>query len=89
MPLHRRVVRYHGLAAESAIFVASVEAGSPAEKGGLRDGDLIVAYGDKVIAGIDDLHRLLTEEQAGASVTLGVIRGTERREVVVQPALRQ
>jgi S1-C subfamily serine protease len=89
VPLHRRVVRYHGLPAESAIFVASVDAGSPAEKGGLRDGDLIVAYGDQVIAGIDDLHRLLTEEQAGASVALGVIRGTERREVIVQPALRQ
>lgn len=88
VPLHRRVVRYHGLTVESAIFVASIEAGSPAEKGGLRDGDLIVAYGDKPIAGIDDLHRLLTEEQAGASATLGILRGTERHEIVVTPALR-
>ena len=63
-PLHRRVVRFHDLPIESAVFVVSVEPDSPGERAGLRDGDLIVGFDGKPIAGIDDLHRLLTEEQA-------------------------
>ena len=51
VPLHRRVVRYHELPRESGVFVVSVEPDSPAARGGVRDGDLIVAFGDKPIAG--------------------------------------
>ena len=55
----------------------------------LRPGDLIVAYGDKPIAGIDDLHRLLTEEQAGVGATLSIIRDLKMQTVEVTPTLRQ
>ena len=81
VPLHRRLVRFHGLPTESGVFVASVEPSSPAARAGLRDGDLIVAFGDKSIAGIDDLHRLLTEEQAGVAATLTIIRDLKRETV--------
>jgi len=89
VPLHRRLVRFHGLPTESGVFVASVEPNSPAGRAGLRDGDLIVAYADKPIAGIDDLHRLLTEEQAGVRATLTIIRDLKRETVEVTPTLRQ
>jgi S1-C subfamily serine protease len=89
VPLHRRLVRFHALPAESGVFVASVEPNSPAGRAGLRDGDIIVAYGDKPIAGIDDLHRLLTEEQAGVGATLTIIRDLKRETVEVTPTLRQ
>jgi S1-C subfamily serine protease len=89
VPLHRRVVRFHALPKESGVFVASVDPNSPAGRAGLRDGDLIVAYGDKPIAGIDDLHRLLTEEQAGVPATLTIIRDLKRETVEVTPTLRR
>ena len=89
VPLHRRVVRYHDLPQESAVFVVSVEPGSPAARAGVRDGDLIVAYGDKPIASIDDLHRLLTEAQADKETTLIVLRGSERHALAVKPVLRR
>jgi S1-C subfamily serine protease len=89
VPLHRRVVRFHNLPVESGVFVTSVEAGSPAARAGVHDGDLIVGYGDQAIAGIDDLHRLLTEEQAGVKADLTVIRGSEKLTVPVEPALRR
>jgi len=88
VPLHRRVVRFHNLTVESGVFVTSVEGGSPAARAGVRDGDLIVGYGEQAIAGIDDLHRLLTEEQAGVKADLTVIRGSEKLTVPVEPAVR-
>jgi S1-C subfamily serine protease len=89
VPLHRRVVRYHELPHETGVFVVSTEPGSPAAAAGLRDGDLIVGYGDQHVAGIDDLHRLLTEEQAGVPATLTVIRDLKKVTLTVEPRLRR
>jgi len=89
VPLHRRVVRFHELPHETGVFVVSTEPDSPAGKAGLRDGDLIVAYGDRPIAGIDDLHRLLTEEQAGVASTLTIIRDLKKQVLQVAPSLRR
>ena len=90
VPLHRRVVRYHELTVETGVFVVSVEADSPAARAGVRDGDVIVGFGDKPISGIDDLHRLLTEEQAGVPAELTLIRDQRRKEkVTVVPSFRQ
>src|SRR5581483_5489701 len=50
VPVHRRVVRYYDLPIESGVLVMSVEKGSPAERAGLRDGDIIVKYRDRAIA---------------------------------------
>ena len=88
VPLHRRVVRFHDLAIESAIFVASLEADSPAARAGLREGDLIVGFDDRPTGGIDELHRLLTEDRAGRSLPMAVVRGSERLTLIVVPAVR-
>jgi S1-C subfamily serine protease len=63
-----------------------VEKGSPADRAGLRDGDVIVRYRDSAIASVDDLHRLLTEEQLGVSATITAIRLTEKIEAEIVPA---
>jgi S1-C subfamily serine protease len=89
VPLHRRVVRFHELPLESAVFVVSVEPDSPGDRAGVRDGDLIVGLGGQPIAGIDDLHRLLTEEQADRETTLTVVRGSERVTLQVRPSFRK
>jgi S1-C subfamily serine protease len=85
VPLPRRLVRFYGLAVESGILVASIEPSSPAQHAGLRDGDLIVGYNDQPIAGIDDLHRLLTDTQVGVRATLTIIRRTERLRLDIMP----
>lgn len=105
VPLHRRVVRFHDLGSESGVFVVSVEPEGPAARAGIREGDLIVSFrelaGDPgretpneaaeiAIAGIDDLHRLLTEERAGKAVQLTVIRDLRSKETVeITPTFRR
>jgi S1-C subfamily serine protease len=78
VPLHRRVVRFYNLSTESGVLVASVEKGSPAETAGLLDGDVIIAYGDKAVSSVDDLHRILTEEHVGTASEITLIRSTEK-----------
>jgi S1-C subfamily serine protease len=78
-------VRYYNLAVESGILVVSFEESSPARNAGLLMGDVIVGLDDHPIAGIDDLHRLLTEERIGRKSTLAVIRRTDKLNLEVIP----
>src|SRR5689334_1069566 len=52
VPLHRRLIRFYQLAKESGILVVSVEPNSPAQRAGLREGDVIVAFNGQTTAGI-------------------------------------
>jgi S1-C subfamily serine protease len=84
-PLSRRVVRYFDLPVESGVRVMSIEPGSPAATAGLEEGDVIVAWDSKPIAGIDALHRLLTEQYLGASVEATVLRRTQKLTLPIRP----
>ena len=85
VPLPRRIVRYYNLAIESGILVVSFEGNSPARNAGLREGDIIVGFDDHTTAGIDDLHKLLTEDRIGHESSLAIIRGTEKLSLKVVP----
>jgi S1-C subfamily serine protease len=85
VPVHRRVVRFYDLAKESGALVLSVEENSPAKRAGLRDGDVMVALEGKPVAGVDDLHRLLTDVRLGVSCPLTVLRHTEKLELKIVP----
>ncbi len=88
VPLHRRLIRFYDLPNESGVLVISVEENSPALRSFIRDGDIIVALDGHAVAGIDDLHRLLTEEKAGVQTVLSVLRHTERLEIKLTPTRR-
>ena len=84
-PIHRRLVRYYDLPKESGVIVLAVEANSPAQRTGLRDGDVIVALDSQPIAGVDDLHRVLSDVRAGARVELSILRGTQQLKLGIVP----
>jgi S1-C subfamily serine protease len=78
-----------GLRAESGVLIISVEPGSPAERAGLQERDLLVEFDGKTISSIDDLHKQLTDEGIGRSAELVVIRHSTRlivRAVPREPA---
>jgi S1-C subfamily serine protease len=82
-PLDRRLVRYHGHPFDTAVEVVSLEPGGPAASAGIQPGDILVTLNGKAVGGIDDLHRILGEEEIGAPKTIAVIRGKDRVEIEV------
>jgi len=78
-------VRFHHLPAESGVLVVSIEERSPAQKSGLSEGDVIVAFDGHSIAGIDDLHRALTEEKVGVKTSMTIIRSSEQLVLDIFP----
>jgi S1-C subfamily serine protease len=85
VPLLRKVVRYHELGVDSGALVISVEKDSPAAVAGLREGDIAVRFGERWVGGVDDLHRILTEEQVGVGEPLTVLRGVQKVQLTVIP----
>ncbi|MVN75676.1 PDZ domain-containing protein [Hymenobacter sp. HMF4947] len=83
--LHPRVVGFHQLPTRQALFVVGVEAGSPAAKAGLREGDFVIAFADQPVASADDLFRLLTQEKIGAFQFLTVLRNQQKLELRITP----
>jgi S1-C subfamily serine protease len=84
-PLHRRIVRFYDLPKETGVVVVGVQNGSPAQRAGLQEGDVIVALSRQPIAGVDDLHRLLTDAQVEVRSAITIVRRTERLELAIVP----
>src|SRR5436189_451593 len=86
VPIHRRIIRFYRLPLETGVLVVSIEKNSPAERAGLREGDLMVAFNGQPIGSVHDLHKILVGEQIGVSASLTVIRHTEKLELPILPA---
>ncbi|RUU99483.1 serine protease [Mesorhizobium sp. M6A.T.Cr.TU.017.01.1.1] len=64
-------------------MVMSLDDNGPAKAAGLHLGDIIVSWNGEAVHGPRELIRRLGPDSAGASVTLGVVRGGEQRDVVL------
>jgi S1-C subfamily serine protease len=85
VPIHRRVVRFYNLPKETGVVVISREEKSPAHRAGVREGDVIIALDHHPVAGVDDLHRILTEVRVGATCALTILRHTDKTRPANHP----
>ena len=79
------MTRFYRLASDNAVLIVRVEPDGAAAASGLRDGDIILELGGQIVTGVDDLHRLLTEERIDRAVPITLLRGTERMTVDIVP----
>jgi S1-C subfamily serine protease len=87
--ISRNIARHHQVDLETGALVLAVEAGSPAQRAELREGDVIVALAGEAIEGVDVLHRVLGEERIGVWTELVVLRGTQKIKLRVLPEIRR
>jgi len=88
VPIPRRIVRFYQLPVETGVLIVSFETNgetSAAREAGLLAGDLVVEFDGQPIRGIDDLHKLLTDERIGKRTAVTVIRGLQKLMFDVVP----
>ncbi|TMH71163.1 MAG: trypsin-like serine protease [Betaproteobacteria bacterium] len=85
-PLSRRAVRFHGLAAGAGVRVESIEPGGAAQQAGIEPGDVIIGYDGENVAGVDELHRLLSAERIGKTTKVTLLRRTQKLDLPIRAA---
>jgi S1-C subfamily serine protease len=83
--LPRALARGLGLQQDRAVAVMSVTPKSPADGAGLQSGDLILDLSGHPVTGVDDLHRLLTDERIGQRLELRILRRGAVRHLWIVP----
>jgi len=78
----RHLRRAVGLPDRAGVLVRGVEEDSPAEKAGIREGDLIVSAGGTPTQDADALHEALSKAGTG-KLAIGLVRGAEELAVDV------
>lgn len=74
------VIRY-GLAVDKGVLITSVGAGSPADKAGIKEGDVITKFQNQDINDIDALRRAIHSSQVGQTVDITFWRGKTQSTV--------
>ncbi|MEP6695912.1 MAG: S1C family serine protease [Pseudonocardiales bacterium] len=72
-----------GLSEREGLLVRVVEEDSPAERAGIRTGDLIATVGGHAVHAHDDLYDALDTLEAGSVLAVSLVRGAEDIEVTV------
>ena len=72
-----------GLADREGLLVRSVAPDSPAERAGLKTGDLITQAGGAEVTTVDHLHGALDDAREAQQLTLHLVRGSDELDVTV------
>ena len=80
-----QLAEYFGVKQGKGVLVREVEKGTPAEKAGLKAGDVIVKVNDKEIDSIEDLRAALrSDSNQKRQVTLTIVRDRKEQTLNVQ-----
>lgn len=86
-PITPELAEQYGLAEPSGAMVRDITPGSPAEKGGLKPGDVLIAFNGKAIKGPRDLMRQINAAAVGGKVELKLIR--DRKEMTLPVVIEE
>ncbi len=67
------------------VLVSGVSQGGPAEKGGLKAGDLIVTIAGRPVTNLNTYMAIMGQQRAGQAVEVTVVRGGKKMQLKVTP----
>lgn len=82
--LEKDMAEYLGVPDGKGVYVAKVIAGEPAEKAGIKDGDVIIAINGTPIAETKALTRMIADTQVGEKVRVTLIRDGKKKNIKVK-----
>jgi len=82
--LERELAEYFGAKEGAGLLVSKFSEDSPAEKAGLKVGDVIVKADDKRVETVDELSEIIQDKKKGEKVKIEFIREKKRRTVEVE-----
>ena len=80
------IAKRHGIREGFGVVIVDVMEGTPAEKAGIKSGDLVVAFEERPVTDTRLLQRLIGGAGAGQDVRLTVLRTDGRRRLEVRLA---
>jgi serine protease Do len=80
-PMTKELAQSFQLKEPNGALIATVEPGSPADKAGLRPGDVVLAFNGQEIDDPNKLPRLVAATKPGTSATLRIWRGGKAEDV--------
>ncbi len=81
--INEDLAQYFGMKEPHGALVTNVFKNSPAERAGLKRGDVIIKYNGKDVQGIHDLPRMVAETPIGKTVDIVVLRGGKKIDLKV------
>lgn len=87
-PIDRDIQSAMELSSTEGVFVESVVADSPAEKAGLKDGDVILSLDGKKVKDYNDFSFRVAGRNPGDTVSMDIIQSGKRKTVSVKLANR-
>ncbi len=78
------VAKSAGIEERQGALIAEVVKGGPAEQAGLRQGDVVLAYGGKEVADASALRNAVAVTPVGHEVQVTVLRGGQKQELTAK-----
>lgn len=84
-PVSEEIARSLGLAKPTGTMIAGVQKNGPAEKGGVKAGDLILLFGGVEVRDPSHLQQLVAATRIGTAVQVVVLRNGSRTTLTLKP----
>jgi len=84
-----KLKEYYDVLEGEGVLVVQVYKGDPADKGGIKSGDVIIAVDGKKVSSTRELSRAIANRPVGKRTTIRVIRNGKDKKMTVKLAKRQ
>lgn len=80
--LNPELAKQFKIPSNKGVLVAEVQSGTPAQKAGLKAGDVITRFADKEVGSATELRKWVSNSAPGAQVKLKILRAGKERSLV-------